>query len=92
MTGHHETSKPDEFSYGVGNRAASIRIPTQTAAEKKGYIEDRRPASDIDPYVVGALIADTAILTPERSKVESLLVHYRAWKKWKDGVTFEIWW
>jgi glutamine synthetase len=62
LTGEHETSKVDQFSYGVGNRAASCRIPTSTAAEKKGYVEDRRPASDIDPYVVGSLIADSALL------------------------------
>jgi len=56
------------FSYGCGNRAAWVRIPTSTAAEKKGYIEDRRPASDIDPYVVGAAIIDTTLLN------ESLLL------------------
>jgi glutamine synthetase len=62
LTGEHETSKKDVFSYGVGNRAASVRIPTSTAAEKKGYIEDRRPASDIDPYIVTALLVDTTLL------------------------------
>jgi glutamine synthetase len=61
LTGHHETSSSDVFSYGVGNRASSVRIPTSTAADKKGYIEDRRPASDIDPYVVGAVIIDTTV-------------------------------
>jgi glutamine synthetase len=50
-----------KFSYGVGNRAASVRIPTSTAAEKKGYIEDRRPASNIDPYLVSAIIVDTTL-------------------------------
>ena len=62
LTGEHETSKKEVFSYGVGNRAASCRIPTTTIAEKKGYIEDRRPASDMDPYVVTSLIADTTLL------------------------------
>lgn len=61
LTGEHETSKKEVFSYGVGNRAASVRIPTSTAAAKKGYLEDRRPASDIDPYVVTAFIADTCL-------------------------------
>jgi glutamine synthetase len=37
LTGHHETSDPNVFSYGVGNRASSVRIPTTTAADKKGY-------------------------------------------------------
>lgn len=59
----HETSSVDKFSFGVANRAASFRIPTSTnAANGKGYIEDRRPASNIDPYIVGALIADTSLL------------------------------
>ena len=34
LSGHHETSKKDVFTYGVGNRSASVRIPTQTAATK----------------------------------------------------------
>lgn len=62
LTGAHETSSRDEFSYGIGSRAASVRIPTSTAAAKKGYIEDRRPASEIDPYVVGSIICDTTLL------------------------------
>jgi len=63
LTGHHETSSITRFSYGVGNRAASFRIPTSTAAANgKGYIEDRRPASNMDPYLVSSLIADTSIL------------------------------
>ena len=60
LTGIHETSSVDKFSYGVGDRSASVRIPTAVkAANGKGYIEDRRPASDIDAYVVCALIFDT---------------------------------
>jgi len=63
MTGHHETSDIREFSFGVGNRAASFRIPTSTAhANGAGYIEDRRPASNIDPYIVAAMQVDTGIL------------------------------
>ncbi len=51
------------FSYGVANPAASIRIPASTAKSNgKGVIEDRRPASNIDPYVVAALITDSSIL------------------------------
>jgi len=88
LTGHHETSSADVFSYGVGNRAASVRIPTTTAAEKKGYIEDRRPASDIDPYIVGALVCDTALL--EKSLFEPLQKHFRSWVDFKAVTTFEI--
>ena len=63
LTGIHETSAYDKFTYGVGNRAASFRIPTTTAhAKGAGYIEDRRPGSNIDPYLVGAIVADTALM------------------------------
>lgn len=80
LTGIHETSSCEKFSYGVANRAASFRIPSSTAqANGKGYIEDRRPASNIDPYVVGALIADTSLLAKE-SKAAELLNHFAAWQ------------
>lgn len=88
LTGEHETSKKEVFSYGVGNRAASCRIPTSTAADKKGYIEDRRPASDIDPYVVGAIIADTTLL--EESLIEPLLEAYNSWRQFKSVTNFYV--
>lgn len=79
LTGIHETSSCEKFSYGVANRAASFRIPTSVANDNgKGYIEDRRPASNIDPYVVGALIADTSLL-PGASKAGEMLAHFSAW-------------
>ena len=59
MTGEHETASYNKFSYGVANRGASIRIPRQTHKDQKGYFEDRRPASNIDPYVVTAMIFKT---------------------------------
>lgn len=80
LTGHHETSNPEVFSYGPGNRACSVRIPTSTAAEKKGYVEDRRPASDMDPYVVAAAIIDTTLL--ETSLLQPLQEHYHKWAEW----------
>ena len=71
LTGHHETSSVETFSYGCGNRAASFRIPTSVMnAKGKGYIEDRRPASNIDPYVVCAAIFDTGVLPAEDSKID----------------------
>lgn len=51
LTGQHETSSMQDFSYGVGTRNTSVRIPNQVAHQKQGYIEDRRPASNIDPYL-----------------------------------------
>jgi len=59
LTGAHETQRYDEFSYGVSDRGASIRIPWQVAKDRKGYIEDRRPNANADPYVVSALVTNT---------------------------------
>ena len=60
LTGLHETQAIDSFSYGVSDRGASIRIPVGTMqAGWKGYLEDRRPASNMDPYLVVARILKT---------------------------------
>ena len=56
LSGHCETSSYDTFTYGVGDRTASIRIPTETYRNQCGYLEDRRPASNMDPYVVASLL------------------------------------
>eukprot|EP00730_Choanoeca_flexa_P014753 TRINITY_DN6566_c0_g1_i1.p1 TRINITY_DN6566_c0_g1~~TRINITY_DN6566_c0_g1_i1.p1 ORF type:complete len:412 (+),score=115.29 TRINITY_DN6566_c0_g1_i1:29-1237(+) len=62
LTGLHETADINTWSYGVANRGASIRIPRETYHKGYGYLEDRRPASNIDPYVVTAKIAETILL------------------------------
>ena len=62
MTGRLETSDIGTFSWGVANRGASIRIPRQTDADGYGYMEDRRPASNCEPYIVTDLIVRTCIL------------------------------
>jgi len=62
LTGKHETASIHDFSYGVANRAASIRIPRMVNEQGKGYLEDRRPSSNCDPYVVAAKIAETVCL------------------------------
>ncbi|MEX1023667.1 MAG: glutamine synthetase GlnII [Planctomycetota bacterium] len=59
LTGHHETQRWDTFSYGVSDRGASVRIPWQVHRDQKGYIEDRRPNANCDPYVVTRLITNT---------------------------------
>jgi len=59
LTGLHETAPWTEYSYGVSDRGASVRIPWQVAKEGKGYIEDRRPNANMDPYGVTHLITDT---------------------------------
>ncbi len=59
LTGLHETAPWNEFSYGVSDRGASVRIPWQVEKDGKGYIEDRRPNANCDPYVVTRLITNT---------------------------------
>jgi glutamine synthetase len=59
MTGLHETCKIDEFRFGVSDRGASVRIPMATAKDGKGYLEDRRPAANMDPYLVCAKLIET---------------------------------
>ena len=52
LTGLHETSSIHDFSAGVANRGCSIRIPRGVAEDRQGYLEDRRPSSNCDPYQV----------------------------------------
>lgn len=59
LTGRHETCSINEFRYGVSDRGASIRIPMATANNKCGYMEDRRPAANMDPYQVCARMIQT---------------------------------
>jgi glutamine synthetase len=59
LTGAHETSSINDFSYGFSTRDTSIRIPAQAIVEGKGYFEDRRPASNCDPYLVSERMLQT---------------------------------
>lgn len=59
LTGKHETCSINEFRYGVGDRGASVRIPTRVSSEGKGYLEDRRPAANLDPYQIFTAILET---------------------------------
>jgi glutamine synthetase len=70
LTGLHETQSIDKFSYGVSDRGASIRIPISTVENGwKGRLEDRRPASNADPYMVASAI----IATVKSAKVPALV-------------------
>merc|ERR1711939_1259014 len=62
LTGQHETAPIDKFRYGVADRGASVRIPYQTDIDGKGYMEDRRPASNMCPYTVTRMIVKTTCL------------------------------
>ena len=60
LTGLHETASINDFSYGISDRGASIRIPIITVENGwKGWLEDRRPASNADPYKIAARIVKT---------------------------------
>ena len=58
LTGLHETCAIDEFRGGVADRGASIRIPRQIEERGSGYLEDRRPGANCDPYRVTALLLE----------------------------------
>lgn len=68
LTGTFETQSIDKFTWGVSDRGASIRVPKSVGETWKGYLEDRRPASNANPYKVVKVICDTLELT------ETLLV------------------
>ena len=59
LTGLHETCSIHEFRYGVSDRGASIRIPMATENDGKGYLEDRRPSANMDPYQVCSKLIET---------------------------------
>jgi glutamine synthetase len=62
LTGLHETSRFDKFSWGIGTRNTSIRIPNQVFKDKCGYFEDRRPSANIDPYQATCQLFKTCCL------------------------------
>jgi len=59
LTGKHETAPWNKFFYGVSDRGASVRIPWQVNVDGKGYMEDRRPNANMDPYTVTRLLVET---------------------------------
>jgi glutamine synthetase len=66
LTGHHETQSIDKFSYGVADRGASIRVPHSFVNNGyRGYLEDRRPNSQGDPYQIAGRILKTISTVPK---------------------------
>lgn len=59
LTGEHETCGINTFRWGVADRGASVRIPLLVSQAGKGYLEDRRPAANVDPYEVCAALLET---------------------------------
>ncbi|KAJ9182025.1 hypothetical protein P3X46_006061 [Hevea brasiliensis] len=80
LTGKHETANINTFSWGVANRGCSIRVGRDTEKKGKGYLEDRRPASNMDPYVVISLLAETTILWEPTLEAEALAAQKLALK------------
>jgi glutamine synthetase len=72
LTGKHETASINDFSFGVANRGASVRIGRDTEAEGMGYFEDRRPSSNADPYLVTGKIMSTIMENIEAPVINAL--------------------
>jgi glutamine synthetase len=72
LTGLHETCSIHDFRYGVSDRGASVRIPMGTAQEGKGYLEDRRPAANMDPYQVCAALMTTVCGNSSKTEENNL--------------------
>ncbi|GJD30556.1 Glutamine synthetase [Methylobacterium adhaesivum] len=72
LTGKHETAAIDQFSYGVADRGASIRVPHSFVNnDYKGYLEDRRPNSQGDPYQIASQILKTVASVPTAAGVSA---------------------
>lgn len=69
LTGLHETCNINEFRHGVADRGCSIRIPRSVAIEGAGYLEDRRPGANADPYLVAATLLRTVCLNEKTSQL-----------------------
>ena len=67
LTGLHETQSIDKFNYGIANRGASVRVPHSFVNNGyKGYLEDRRPNSQGDPYAIAGRILQTIATVPTK--------------------------
>ena len=62
----HETAAITDFTYGVADRGASIRVPHSFIKnDYRGYLEDRRPNSQGDPYQIASQILKTIDSVPK---------------------------
>lgn len=62
LTGKHETGSYTKFTWGDGHRGGSVRVPIVTKLNNAGYLEDRRPAANVDPYLVTSALVDITLL------------------------------
>lgn len=70
LTGKHETAHISKFAAGIGNRGASVRIPRPVAEKGYGYLEDRRPGANANPYEVAAMLVETICGVTAKKKNE----------------------
>src|SRR5438046_2172619 len=89
LTGKHETAPWNKFSYGVADRGASVRVPHSFMKnDYKGYLEDRRPNSQGDPYAIASQILKTISEVPTAGKMlggNSAFAHIGTYQKEADG-------
>jgi glutamine synthetase len=76
LTGEYETQSIDKFSWGVSDRGASIRVPQDTAKEWKGYVEDRRPGSNADPYKIIREIVKSLDTTKQIYEMKDIMTRF----------------
>jgi len=76
LTGNFETQSIDKFSWGVSDRGASIRVPQDTAKDWKGYVEDRRPGSNADPYKIIKEIVKSLIMTEQIYEMKGMMTSF----------------
>lgn len=76
LTGEYETQSIDKFSWGVSDRGASIRVPQDTAKDWKGYVEDRRPGSNADPYKIIKEIVKSLIMTEQIYEMKGMMTSF----------------
>jgi len=78
LTGLHETCSIDDFKAGVADRGCSIRIPQAVNLQGYGYLEDRRPGANADPYIVAARLCaticeiDDSVITPNKGTLRKV--------------------
>jgi glutamine synthetase len=72
LTGLHETCALHEFRAGAADRGASVRIPRHVAAQGYGYLEDRRPAANADPYLVSVRMLETVCSAASQAESNGL--------------------
>jgi len=78
LVGKFETARIDEFTYAVGHRGTSVRVPLACKLKNKGFYEDRRPAANVDPYLCTSIMLDTTCLKSKYN--QNILTAFKRFK------------